>query len=65
MAIMAKASTKTKAIIIIVKILGALDGFLPMALILAKELAAKTKEGPKIHRPKIITRARLRLILPQ
>lgn len=56
MAIMAKASAKTKAIIIAVKTLGALEGFLAKASMLASELAAKTAQGPKTHKPKIITR---------
>jgi len=63
MAIIARASANTKAIIIAVKILGALEGFLPKALMLAKLPAAKTAQGPKTQSPKIIISARLRLIV--
>ena len=52
-----------KAIIMAVKILGAPEGFLPNALMLAKLPKANTAQGPKIHRPKIIISARLRLTL--
>lgn len=62
MAIIAKDCAKTKAIIIAVKILGALEGFLPKAVILEKVPAAKTAQGPRMHKQKIITKARLRLI---
>ena len=48
------------AIIIAVKTFGALEGFLPKALILEKLLAAKTRQGPKMHIEKIIMRARFR-----
>ena len=61
MAIIANDSANTKAIIMAVKILGALEGFLPTALILAKLPAAKTAQGPKIHNAKIIISAKLRL----
>jgi hypothetical protein len=63
MAIMARASAKTKAMIIAVKTLGALEGFLAKASILAKLLTAKTAQGPKMHKPKIITKAIVRLIV--
>jgi hypothetical protein len=63
MPIIAKACAKTKAIIIAVNILGALEGFLPKALMLAKLEAAKTAHGPRIHKAKIKTNAMLRLIL--
>ena len=62
MAIIDKASAKTKAIIIAVKTLGALEGFLAKASMLARLLAAKTAQGPKTHKPKIITKEILRLI---
>jgi hypothetical protein len=62
MATSARASAKTNAMIIAVNILGALDGFLPKALMLAKLPAANTLQGPKTQRPKIMTNAMLRLI---
>ena len=43
------ASTKISRIIIAVKILGALEGFLPRALMLANPQTAITTAGPKIH----------------
>ena len=49
----ASACAKRSAIVIAVKILGALEGFLPSAVILAKLLAAKTAHGPKIAKKKI------------
>ena len=63
MAIIASVWAKTKEIIMAVKILGALEGFLPKALILAKLEAAKTAEGPSMHKAKIRIMAKLRLIL--
>lgn len=45
-----------------VKILGALEGLRPRAFILAKLEIAKTAEGPRMHKPKIIIIARLRFI---
>ena len=63
MAIIAKDWANTRAMIIAVNILGALDGFLPKALILAKLPAAKTAHGPKTINPKIIISAMLRLIV--
>jgi hypothetical protein len=60
--VIARACANTKAIIIAVKILGALDGFLPKALILAKLHAAKTALGANIHTPKIKNNARFLLI---
>jgi hypothetical protein len=62
MAIIARLWAKTRPIIIAVKILGALDGFLPKALILARLPAAKTAQGPRIHKEKIITKAMFLLI---
>jgi hypothetical protein len=59
----ARASANTRAIIIAVKILGALEGFLPKALMLAKLPAANTPHGPKIHRPKIIINAKFLLTI--
>jgi len=53
MAITARASANTRAMIMAVNILGALDGFLPKALMPEKLAAAKTAQGPRIHRPKI------------
>jgi hypothetical protein len=58
----ARAWAKTREIIIAVKILGALEGFLPKALILAKLPAANTAQGPITHNPNIIISAILRLI---
>ena len=46
-----------------VNILGALEGFLPKALMLAKLPKAKTAQGPKTQSPKIIISDRLRPIL--
>jgi len=54
-AAIAKASANTREIIMAVKILGALDGFLPRALILAKLLIANTAHGPNIHSVNKIT----------
>jgi hypothetical protein len=56
---------KTREIIIAVKILGALEGLRPKALILAKLEAANTAEGPSMHKVKIRIIAKLRLILYQ
>lgn len=63
MAMIAKACANTKAIIMAVKILGALDGFLPKALILAKLAVANTAQGHKTQNTKIIISAMFRLIL--
>lgn len=60
MAIKLKASANTSAKTIAVKIFGALEGFLPNALMLAKDEAANTAQGPKMAKPKIINSARLR-----
>lgn len=49
--------------IIAVKIFGALEGFRPSALILAKLAAAKTALGPKTHMANIKSNAKLRDIL--
>ena len=57
MAMMAMASIKTKAMIMAVNILGEAEGFLPKALMLAALPKAKTNEGPRMHKPKIRTRA--------
>jgi hypothetical protein len=46
--ITAMASAKTKAKIIEIKILGAAEGFLPMALTPENPTAAITPEGPKV-----------------
>jgi hypothetical protein len=62
MATIAKVCAKTSPMIIAVKILGALDGFLPKALILEKHPAAKTAQGPNIHKVKIMTKAIFLLI---
>ena len=62
-AMMAKASAKTRAIIIAVNILGALEVFRPKAWIPAKEPAAKTRQGPNTQTIKIKIKERLRLIL--
>ena len=59
---MANASAKTRAMIIAVNILGAAEGFLPSALILARLEAAKTAHGPIILNIKIIINAMYRLI---
>jgi hypothetical protein len=56
-AITASACANTKAIIIAVNIFGALEGFRPKALMLAKLLAAYTAQGPSMHKAKIITSA--------
>ena len=53
---------KTREMIIPVKILGALEGLRPRAFMLAKLESAKTAEGPRMHKPKIIIIARLRFI---
>lgn len=58
----AKDCAKTKAMIIAVNILGALEGFLPKAVMLENVPAAKTAHGPSIQRQKIMTSERLRLI---
>lgn len=63
MATKAMASAKAIATIMAVKILGAAEGLRPRELMLAKALAAKTAQGPKIQDIKIMTRATLRLIL--
>lgn len=47
-----------------VKILGAAEGFLPKAFMLAKLPAAKTAHAPKTEK-NIITSAKLRVISPQ
>lgn len=47
------ASAKISRITIAVKILGALEGFLPKALILANPQTAITTAGPKMHIAKI------------
>ncbi len=60
--IIAKACANTRARIIAVNILGALEGFLPRALMLAKALAANTAHGPMIVRVKMIISAILRLM---
>ena len=57
-AINARLWAKTKLIIIAVNILGAAEGLRPKAFILADEPKAKTKQGPKIHSPKIIIKAK-------
>ena len=49
-AAIAKASAKTSEMIMAVKILGALEGFLPKAFMLAKLLTAKTAAGPNTHK---------------
>jgi len=54
MAINAKASANTKAMIIAVKILGAAEGFRPSEIMLAKALAANTAQGLIMHKVKII-----------
>ena len=59
-AINAAASAKAKATIIAVNILDAAEGFRPREFILAKALAAKTAQGPRIHAININVRARLR-----
>jgi len=53
----------TRVIIIAVNIFGALDGFLPKALILEKLAKAKTAHGPNTQKKKIIIITILRLIL--
>jgi hypothetical protein len=45
-----------------VKILGALDGLRPRALMLAKLLAAKTAQGPRMDKPKMMIIARFLLM---
>jgi hypothetical protein len=62
MAIIANDCAKTKAIIMAVKILGALEGFLPKAVMLAKPVAAKTAQGHIMHMEKTKIRARFLLI---
>jgi hypothetical protein len=62
MAIIASVWAKTKAIIIPVKILGALEGLRPRALMLAKLANANTAEGPRMHKPKMMIIARFLLI---
>ena len=59
---MARDSVNTSAIIIAVKTLGALEGFLPKARMLAKLLAANTAHGAKIPTLNIIRSARFLLI---
>ena len=63
MAIIASVCANTRAIIIPVKILEALEGLRPRAWMLAKLLRANTAEGPSIHRLNIITNAKFRLIV--
>ena len=58
----ARACANTRAITIAVNILGALDGFLPRAFMLAKAPAANTIHGPNTQTINIITKAALRLI---
>lgn len=58
----AKAWANTIPMIMAVKILGALEGFLPKAVMLAKLAAANTAQGPKTQSIKITIRERLRLI---
>jgi hypothetical protein len=62
MAIIASVCANTNEIIMAVKTLGALEWLRPKALILAKLLAAKTAEGPRIQRAKMRIIARFRLI---
>ncbi len=57
MAMTANAWANRRAMIIAVNILGALEGFLPNALMLAKLLAANTAQGPNKLKPNITTRA--------
>ncbi len=51
-------SAKTSPMIMAVNILGALDGFLPNALILEKLAMAKTAHGPMTHKVKIKNNAK-------
>lgn len=53
MAIKAKLSAKSNVAMRAINILGAAEGFLPKALMLAAEAKAKTIDGPKTERPKI------------
>jgi hypothetical protein len=57
MAMIANAWANRSAMIIAVNILGALEGFLPNAFMLAKLLAANTAQGPNTHKPNINIRA--------
>jgi len=61
----ARLWAKIKEIIMAVKIFGAEEGFLPKAFILAKLQAEKTAHGPRIHKPKIKTKAKFLLIPPR
>lgn len=60
---MARLSAKTRAMIIAVKIFGALEGLRPRAWMLAKLPEANTAHGPNTHIVKIKISARLRLIV--
>ena len=51
------AAPNMSIMIIAVKILGAAEGFLPSALMLAKPAEAMISEGPKIVRENISTKA--------
>ena len=62
MAMMAKDCTNISAMIIAVKIFGALEGLRPRAFILAKLAAAKTALGPKTHIANINNKAKFLLI---
>jgi len=62
MAIMASVCANTRAIIIAVKILEALEGLRPKAWMLAKLLMANTADGPNMQRLNIITNAKFLLI---
>jgi len=61
-AIIERLWANTSPTTIAVKILGAAEGFLPKAFMLAYIPAANTAEGPIIHNPKIIMSAKFLLI---
>lgn len=58
----ATASAKAMAMIMAMKIFGAAEGFRPSDVMLAKELAANTAQGPSTQNTKMMTNATLRLM---